>query len=286
MKNGWGEKRKEHLIPVFSLFLVSLFYFLFSIYFLSAFIRSFPSSSLLYLKLRRVIRRSSIVLLSALLLACSPAGEPAYLFAANFYGSPVSLRVGEEPGPVFAVDGLPPNEVSGLSAVRRGGEFAVLYRADGRDDWQRLPRALEAETCPLEAGTVTAVVVDRRGFIRAQKLGDDPRPGARLAFLNASNVRLASLVASAPGGEAFPAFWVKDLKPNAATRFRSVVPGEYRLSAVPAEAGAGFGSAPGPGSVSCRDSSYWLLYCCPSGNEVVLRARLLAVRENGRLVPP
>ncbi len=241
-------------------------------------------------------RKSVPMAISVLLIAvwaavsCLPADEHAYVFAVNFYAAPVSLRVGEEPGAVFSTDDLPPGGLSPLTAVVRTGEFPVLCRPSGRDDWQRLPREFEQSLCRLAPGGVTAVVVDRRGFIRAYALGDDPRPGARLCFLNAANVSLVNAAVSAPGGEAFPVYRTGGLGSNAATRFRSVAPGDYRLSAIPA---ALPGSAPGrsgspapvEGTLSCADTTYWLLFCSIQDNAVVLRSALIGTRENGRLKP-
>jgi len=230
-------------------------------------------------------RPASAALIGAILAAgcsvwsCPPGEGRAYVFAVNFYAAPVSLRLGGEPGAVFAVDALGPGEASPPAVVRRGGEYPVLYRTSGREGWRSLPRELGAFRCRLQPGGVTALVVDRRGFIRAFDLGDDPRPGARLSFLNASDGNPAEMTVASADAGAFPLLRAERLGPNAASRFRSVVPGDYLFSAV--AAGPPVADVP----FACGDSSYWLLYCSGRGNAIVLHAKLLATRENGRLLP-
>jgi hypothetical protein len=243
------------------------------------------SSACLQLK-RYSIRFVSFVLALIALFSCLPGDGRAYVFAANFYSAPVSLRVGVEPLSVYAVDDLPPGGVSGLAAAGGGGEYPVLCRPSGRDGWQRLPGEFESSLCRLAPGSVTAVVVDRRGFIRAYTLGDDPRPGARLCFLNAADANLANAAVAVPGRSSFPVFRSGGLAANAATRFRSVLPGDYRLSAQPATLpGAVPGRSGLEADLSCADASYWLLYCCVQDNAIVLHSVLLGTRENGRITP-
>jgi hypothetical protein len=235
--------------------------------------------------------------------ACAPREGTAYVFAANFYQAPVSVRIGEEPRPVFFTAALACREISPLVPARVTGDFPVAYAPSaapaGRDAWQRLPRELADALCPVRFGAITAVIIDARGFIRAATLADDPRPGARVCFLNASTAGLVSLSLCVPEDKAFPVFWTNRLKPGAATRFRSVVPGRYRLDAVftaRPEAPGGKGEMGGrngpPGTISlstdlaCEESSYWLLYGCGQDGKIVLGTRLLANRERDRLVAP
>jgi hypothetical protein len=241
---------------------------------------------------QKLLIRLALAGMSAALAACAPpAGEPGYVFAANFYGRPVSLLVGEEPRPVFASDNLAPAEVSRLHSIRQTGDFIVQHKPEGREQWQRLPGEIEDALCRIRPGEVTALVVDRRGFIRSVELGDDLRPGARLCLLNASSAALAEASLTAPG--AFPVFRAENLKSNAATRIASVVPGDYRLAAVfaplPAAPGGGPGlpdRAPLDLALTIDESTYWLVFACVEDNAIVLRRKLLAIRQGDRLVPP
>lgn len=216
--------------------------------------------------------------------SCVAGDGRAYVFTVNFYAAPVSLRLGEEPEAAYTVEALRPGEVSPLVAVRRCGEYLVLYGTSGRKGWHRPLRDFDAFRCRLAPGGVTALVVDRRGFIRAFDLGDDQRSGARLCFLNGSVGNATTMTVASAGAEAFPVLRAERLEANAASRFRSVVPGDYRFSAA-AAAPPGAAASPADVPFACPDSSYWLLYCSVSGRAIVPNAKLLATRENDRLLP-
>ena len=197
---------------------------------------------------------------AAMLFSCVGRERPAIIFAVNAYPKAVSLRIGEEPRPVWGVERLAAAGISTAAVVREEGAYPVYYRIAGSDAWQRLPIELGEAECRIRPGTVSAVVVDHRGFIRVQTFGDDPRPGARVSLLNATTLTLKTARLFAPREEAFPVFRAEDLSAGSSTVFRSVVPGEYRLEAVFASRRAGDG-APAQTVVSCGEP-YYTIICC------------------------
>jgi hypothetical protein len=211
--------------------------------------------------------KKSIIAVNALLLvllSCAGRDRPAFVFAVNAYARPVSLRIGEEPGPVWTLDNLPANRMSAAAPVRTTGRYPVFYRAAEGSTWQRLPRELGEASCLIRPGAVTALVVDPRGFIRAQAFGDDDRPGARISFLNATTGTLRAVTLFAEREEAFPVFRAHNVVSGTATRFRSIVPGDYRLQAL---------FSPGPAAaewaVSCSEPAYWVICCFIRNNSPV-----------------
>jgi hypothetical protein len=223
-----------------------------------------------------------IGIMSAVCASCLGRERPAVVFAVNAFPKAVSLRIGEEPGPVWHAASLPANGISAVTGVRAVGVFPVFYKLAGRDKWQRLPSELGRAQCRILPGSVSAVVVDPRGFIRVQTFGDDPRPGAKVSFLNATARTVASFDLFVPPAEAFPVFRARHIRSGAATRFRSVVPGEYSLQAAFASL-AGVRNAIVESNVRCEDDAYWLICCFMRKDTPVFKLHMVAKGEGGPL---
>jgi hypothetical protein len=228
-----------------------------------------------------------LLLATAVIFSCSGRDRPAWIFAVNAYPRAVSLMVGDEPGPAFLAADLPPGAVSATEKVRTAGPFPVYYRPANLETWQRLPESLGKAACVFRPGTVTVLVVDARGFIRLETLVADARPGAALSFLNATPGLVSSVELFAPDDASSPVWRAYNLVSGAATRFRSLPPGAYRLQARFALRPAGADPrtaqpAPLEAVIRCPDPAYWLIYCFMKDGVPAFEQRLLDLGGGGR----
>jgi hypothetical protein len=105
-----------------------------------------------------------------------------------------------------------------------------------------------------------------------------------VSFLNATATTVTAINLFAPHEKEFPVFRARDIRPGAATRFHSIVPGDYRLQAL-FSARSSVKAAPVESIVHCGDAAYWLICCFMRDNRPVFEQRLLGIGEGIRRWP-
>ena len=230
-----------------------------------------------------------VIGLGVCMASCPLSGRyELYLVSINYFTESIDLRIGEEPRPVYRVDGLASGGLHALQTFHAADPLAVRYRICGAENWQRLPHPLGEETKIPAGPAVLCLVIDRQGFLRLLNLADDQRPGARISVFNASTTEVpCAALTSTAGGEP-PALWVDDLRPFHATCFTSVLPGEYALAFFKGEGNAGPAGGGDPRvadsrRVTCPDDTYLVLFVSQDlRGDFRCEPRRIAVRHGRR----
>ncbi|MBN1797262.1 MAG: hypothetical protein JW822_01705 [Spirochaetales bacterium] len=159
---------------------------------------------------------------------CSSPATPAKIFFINLFNDVVDIRLGDETKPIFLAESINPYGFTALTEVREFGKHILFFKPAVQSEWNSWFTADNDSTCNIEAGKTYCITITIDGSIHFFTMTEDNEQGAKICFLNGSQIQISDLRIAVDSLEN-KACSIQDLESDTLSNFYTVAAGNYLL---------------------------------------------------------
>jgi hypothetical protein len=155
-------------------------------------------------------------------------GEPARIFALNFFSGSVDLRVGGEEDFVFKRTGLKSGWAALLTDTSDFGRYRLFFRSSAENEWFIWSRDGKDQLLRVEPGNIYLILVRNDGTLGYYSLDDTDTGQPHVMFANATDKTMKRMEVSY-GWMTETGRQTTFLDPNGTTHFVAISEGTYHF---------------------------------------------------------